>query len=237
MVQSLVMSSLRPEVTLIIASSADGCLVSQDSDELDFNKNWKNSNLVRGIIYQFFDFIKNTEVYNVTTAEALVKLGVNDSHFVPKKNDLRLIVLDTTNKLTTLGVQNLAESVKKLIVVAHKQGTHLTTASLPENCRTYFYDKVLNLKKLMTSLKKDYTISKVTIQSAGKMNAQWLSAGVVDYLTLIVYPLLVGNNGTPVLFSETLFTIKPLHLFSSGVFDSNYISLQYRVINEERTRN
>ncbi len=223
----------RPEITLIVLSSADGCSVSQDSATLDQNKNWKDSNAVQSIIYQFFDFSKNSDVYNVITGEVVTKMGVNRSDFTPKKSKVRLVVLDHDQLLTALGIHNLAQSVYQLIVaVPDGDNAIFGLKQLPPNCHLLTTDKRLNLKKLVVTLKKDFQVKKLTIQSASILNSQWLQSGIVDHLTLIVYPLLVSNNGSPAVPSMSIFDVKSLTLKTTRVFDGNYVSLQYDVINQ-----
>ena len=75
-------------------------------------------------------------------------------------------------------------------------------------------------------------VQKITIQSSGRLNAKWINDGLVDYLTVIVYPLLVGNSGTPVLENKKLSIVRPLRLLDAKPFNFNYIALNYQVLND-----
>lgn len=222
-----------PEVTLMIASSVDGCLVSGESFETDKNKSWKQSDEIRGLLYQFFDFSRDDTVYNLSTSRLLVQIGINNPRFKPKKEPIQMIVLDHWQLLTPIGIKNLSASVSKLVVITSDQSIEKDT-SIPSSVAFVHADAELNLKAILQTLAKKHKIEKVTIQSAGTMNSQWLESGVVDFLIVVIYPLLVGNNGTPVFSTKELITVRPLRLLSSNVFDTHYLSLQYRVLNESQ---
>lgn len=227
---------IKPAVTLVLPTSADGCLISQDSQALDRVKTWKDSNQVKSIIYQFFDFANKKDAYTLVVGEAVVKLGVNEQSFVPKKSHLRLLVLDQTESISPLGLQNLSNSVQDLIYLAPSKVWPTSQQVKVSNVSFITYDEPKpNLQLILRQVVEQHDVKQVTIQSAGEMNARWLQAGVVDHLTLIVYPLLVSNNGAAVLTTKELFKIKTLNLVSFGVFDRNYISLQYDVVNKVRS--
>ena len=224
-------SLLKPEVTLIVTSSVDGCLGSRDSDSLDQNKGWKDSNVVRGLVQQFFDFSHNSDIYNLTTGETMVRIGLNNEIYIPKKTDLRLIIIDFDDELSFLGVSRLANSVEKLILVTHHRRRDLVRKLLPKNCRIIIAGSQLPIVQLMNLLVIKCRVKKITIQSAGFLNNQWMSANIVDYLSVILYPLIVNKNGTPTFAGLEWFPVKPLQLISSQVFDTNYLSLRYKVLN------
>ncbi len=224
----------KPEVTLIVSSSVDGCLVGRDSDRLDQQKNWKDLPIVRGVVQQFYDFVNNSDVYNLTTADVMIGLGLNNQSFSPKKDLLNLIVLDVENELTPLALQNLAKSVENLIVIVGSSRPTTLDSALPSNVQLLRSEPSFDPVKIMRQLKKVFHVKKVTIQSAGQLNSQWLNANIVDYLTVVVYPLVVSSNGSASFPTATWLkkmTVKPLQLISAQTFDTNYVSLRYRVIN------
>ena len=214
-----------------MASSVDGCLVGRDSDDLDANKSWKNKVGVRGLLQQFFEFSPNTDNYNLTTGQAMVQTGINARSALPKKENLRLIVLDRNMSLSSQGVRYLAESLDKLILVVGQRHPALRIKKLANNVTVIKMSFPLNLSGLMRQLRTRLQIKKVTIQSAGLLNSRWLEEGLVDYMTVIIFPLLIGSSGTPALINDHIFSVKPLRLVSSKIFNNNYLSLYYRVIN------
>lgn len=224
----------KPEVTLIVSSSVDGCLMSRDSDELDSHKDWKDSPIVRGVIQQFYDFSAATNIYNLTTASTMIRIGLNEETFSPKKDPVNLIVLDLHDELLPRAVVHLAASVEKLLVVTGTKRADISKQKIPANCQLLTSGLNMVPLKLMSLFKKKYHIDNITIQSAGPFNSQWLNANVVDYLTVIVYPLVVSTNGTPTFPKGSWLEdigVKPLQLISVNTFDTNYVSLRYKVVN------
>lgn len=222
----------KPEVTLIIASSVDGCLIGRESESMDANKVWKDSTMIRGIVRQFFDFSsESADIYNLINAQTMVDLGVNELSFTPKKSDLRLIILDLEAELLPTGIANLGKSVEKLIVIQPAR-QKASGAKLPSNTQLLTFKNTFDLNSIVRLLKSKFKVNKITVQSAGLLNSTWLASGLVDFLTVILYPLLVGNNGTNLLASSELFQVKPLKLLHSHAFDTNYFFLRYGVINQ-----
>jgi len=224
----------KPEVTLIVSSSVDGCLVGRDSDELDRHKEWKDSPIIRGVVQQFYDFSTTTDIYNLITASTMIRLGLNEDAFKPKKGLLNLIVLDMQDELTLQGISHLSSCVTQLIVVFSHLRPDVPETKLPKNCRILVMNAEMRPAKIMSIFARTFGISKITIQSAGKLNSLWLNANTVDYLTIIVYPLVVSNNGTPTFSSINVaqhMTVKPLQLISAQIFDTHYVSLRYKVVN------
>lgn len=215
---------------MMLAVSVDGRLVSGDSDALDPNKTWKQTSFIQSIIYQFFDLSPSKNLYNLTTTEILIRLGIAEPNFTPKKSPIKLVALETSWILPQEAIDNLAKSVDHLILVRKK--SRLRKQMLPFNCSMLNYGDDLDLKKICFELKKKHGIKHLTVQSAGLMNSAWLATGIVDHLSIIIYPLLIGDNGTPCLLSRDVFSIRPLLLVGTTIFDQNYVSLQYDVRNE-----
>jgi len=222
----------RPETTLILSSSVDGRITSRDSDELDPNKNWKKKQGVRGILQQFFDFAVDKDIYVLTTGQAMARSGINIKTVSPQKINLKLIVIDQPPHLTPKGIIYLAKCIKKLFVVTDKKHPSLSLKHKPKNLTNITYPNEIDLKDLMHQLKTKYKINKITIQSAGVLNSHWIEMGLVDHLTVIIYPLLIGNSGTPVLVNQEPLKIRPLRLVTSRIFNNNYLFLRYDVVND-----
>jgi len=222
----------RPETTLIFSISVDGRITSRDSDKLDPDKNWKKKQGVRGILQQFYGITQSKNDYSLTTGQAMVKNGVNIKTILPsKKSKLNLIIWDQTSCLTTKGINYLIKSVNRLIFITKANNPYLKSKKIPKNLQLISYKRKANLKQLINQLKTKYKVKKLTIQSAGTLNSQWINQGLIDYLTVIIYPLLIGNSGTPVLIDTTPLKVLSLNLESSRVFDNRYLALRYKVIN------
>jgi len=224
--------SSRPETTLVLSASVDGRITSRDSDQLDLNKNWKNQQGIRGVLQQFYNLTQAKGDYSLTTGQAMIKSGVNvKTIFPPKLINLNLIVWDKASCLTPQGVNYLTKSIKNLIFISKSSHPYLKTKKKPKNLKTISYSKRPNLKKIISILKTKHRVKKLTIQSSGTLNSQWINQRLIDYLTVIIYPLLIGNSGTPLLVDTAPLKVLSLNLESSKVFDNHYLALRYKVVN------
>ena len=71
------------------------------------------------------------------------------------------------------------------------------------------------------------------------MNAILVREGLIDEVSVVVAPLLVGGNGTPTLMDgeslgsrSELNKIKALELLEAKTLENSYLHLKYKVINK-----
>lgn len=193
----------RPTTTLILPISADGKLISRDAELTDKDPSWRTRPGVIGYLQQFFDF-SSSEAYTLTTGAVMGLSGVNTKSGDPDKSELKLVVLDFMHDVTNIGVKYLRKSVKELIIV----------------------DQIQSPTQILQSLKAK-GVDHLTINST-PMNSTWIEENLIDYLTLIIYPLVVGESGTPVT-SLGLTNPQTLRLIETRTFDQNYICLRYAI--------
>jgi len=74
------------------------------------------------------------------------------------------------------------------------------------------YSKKLDLKSLLVKLKKKYGVKRITIQSGGTLNSTFLRDGLIDHISVVVAPCLIGGKNTSTLIDgESLHSIKELN--------------------------
>jgi riboflavin biosynthesis pyrimidine reductase len=73
----------------------------------------------------------------------------------------------------------------------------------------------------------------MTIHSDGAMNGRWIFEKLIDNLTVVVAPLLVGENGTIGLAPRLPFDVQQLKLVETRAIDDSYLFLRYTVIHGE----
>lgn len=193
----------RPTTTLILPISADGKLVSRDAIMSEKDPSWRDRPGIAGYLQQFFDF-NSSDSYTMTTGSVMALSGINGKVGDPDPSDLKLVVLDFDHSLTPNGIIYLQKSVKDLILIT----TKMTASQILEFLKS---KKVQNL----------------TIHST-PMNALWLQNNLINYLTLIIYPLVVGESGSPVT-SVGLKDPRTLRLLETRTFDNNYVCLRYEL--------
>jgi 2,5-diamino-6-(ribosylamino)-4(3H)-pyrimidinone 5'-phosphate reductase len=164
----------------------------------------------------------------------MAKIGINGIWQRPRMDFMTLVIIDNTH-LTAQGMANLAAWVGKAII-ATRNGKH-PAFSAAGNVEAIHYEGELDLKRLLADLKRR-GIDRITIQSGAALNAEFLRAGLVDYVSLFVAPMIVGGRDTPSLaggeslVSDTdLAKIRTLRLESADVMKDSYLHLTYKVIN------
>ena len=126
--------------------------------------------------------------------------------------------------------------VEKLILVTtNKNHPAYSLVDKYDNLDILYYEK-LDLEKILVDLKKNYQAERVTIQSGGNLNGLFLRNNLLDYVNVVIAPLLVGGrdvctliDGDAITTPEELYKLKSLELISCKQLDDSYIQLQYKV--------
>jgi 2,5-diamino-6-(ribosylamino)-4(3H)-pyrimidinone 5'-phosphate reductase len=99
-----------------------------------------------------------------------------------------------------------------------------------------FYEKEVDFEDMFKKLKEDYGAERVTIQSGGTLNSIFIREGLVDELSIVIAPCLIGGKDTPSLVDgrslvtdEDLKCIKSLELKEVNKLKDNYLHLRYIV--------
>lgn len=101
------------------------------------------------------------------------------------------------------------------------------------------HENEIDLPDLLKILKEKYQIEKLTIQSGGTLNSAWIREGLIDRISIVVAPCIVGGKTTPTLVDEKplheqkeLENVKALKLIEANVLENSYLHLKYAVISE-----
>lgn len=227
----------RPITTLFMLESLDGKITSGDSDELDADKDWCKINGVKEGLHQYYEIEATTDYYSLNTGRVMAKIGVNDKKEYHEKIDCRFIIIDNKPHLNENGIDYLCHWVDKLILVTtNKNHIAYEIKDKYENLDIMYYDK-LDLNKLMIDLKNKYNAQRVTIQSGGTLNGMFLRDNLIDYVNIVIAPLLVGGKNTTTLIDgenitsvQELNKLKALELIECNKLEDSYIQLKYKVI-------
>ncbi len=227
----------RPITTLFMLESLDGKINSGNNDELDADKDWCKIDGVKEGLYQYYDIEATTDFYSLNTGRVMAKIGVNEKKELHEKVDVRFIIVDNKPHLNENGINYLCHWVEKLILVTtNKNHIAFSLKEKYENLDIIYYDD-LDLNKLLFDLKEKYNAEKVTIQSGGNLNGLFLRENLIDYVNIVIAPLLVGGRDTSTLIDgeaiskvEDLNKLKALELIKCNKLNNSYIQLVYKVI-------
>lgn len=227
----------RPINTLFMLMSLDGKISSGDSDKLDADKDWCRIDGVKEGLHQYYEIEQTTDWYSLNTGRVMAKIGVNDRKEKPKKVEVRFVIIDRKPHLNENGVEYLCNWTEKTFIVTDNKN-HPAYKMLDkfDNLEILYYESI-NVVNLMNDLKNKYGIEKITIQSGGTLNGEFLRNNLIDYVNIVVAPLLVGGNTTATLIdgeaitkSEELNKLKALKLIECNVLEDSYVQLKYEVI-------
>ena len=226
-----------PITTLFMLESLDGKINSGNNDSLDVDKDWCKIDGVKEGLQQYYDIEATTDFYSLNTGRVMAKIGINDRQEYPNKIDINFIIIDNKPHLKESGIDYLCNWVSKLILVTtNKNHVAYQLINKYDNLTILSYDE-LNLKQLFIDLKKDYGVDRITIQSGGNLNGLFLRNNLIDYVHIVIAPLLVGGADTSTLIDGKSITsvtelnkLKALKLIKCNVLRDSYIELEYEVL-------
>lgn len=232
----------RPETTLFMIESLDGKISTGDVDELDVDKDFKRIVGVKEGLKQYYDLEKQTDLFSLNTGRVMQKIGVNERTSTPKKMECSFIIIDNKPHLNEKGVAYLAQWVKTLyLVTTNKNHPAFQLKDSYPNIEILLYQDEVDLGSLLGRLKTEYGVDRITIQSGGTLNAEWVRQGLIDQVSIVIAPVLVGGKNTSTLVDgESLHTqsdllkVKALNLVKCDVLENSYIHMVYDVINDTK---
>lgn len=226
--------------TLFMLMSVDGKINSGSSDVLNIDRDWRTIAGLGDGIQQYYDLEQETDLFSFISAKTLAQIGVNDRRRdgvddspTPPKIPVTFITVDNRHHLTKSGLEYLADWTKKAIVVT--TNSTYDTFGLPID--VIHYTNGIDFPDLFVKLKSDYGADRVTIQGGATINGSLLHAKVLDFVNIVVAPVLVGGKNTPTLIDGDSITsvaelskLVVLELTECKVLNNSYINLRYKVI-------
>lgn len=230
----------RPVTTLFMLMSLDGKINSGDSDALDVDRDWSKMEGVKEGLHQYYEIEQTTDLYSLNTGRTMAKIGVNEKTEVSAKSPCQFIIVDRKPHLQESGVRYLCQWVEKLYLVTNnkKHPAYRLTEECT-NLEILYYDEI-ELKQMLEDLGEKYGVDYLTIQSGGTLNNELVRQGLIDYVHIVIAPLLVGGKNTNTLLDgesiskvEELSKLKTLELLEVNQLQNSYLALKYRVKNEK----
>lgn len=229
----------RPFTTLFMIESLDGKISTGDVDELDVDKDFKKIVGVKEGLQQYYDLEQQTDLFSLNSGRVMAKIGVNTRIPPTSQIDVNFIIIDNKPHLTTKGVEYLSQWVSTLyLVTTNKQHPAHSVKQSHSNIEIIEFDSEVDLSKLLEMMHETYGAKRITLQSGGTLNAEWLRRGLIDQVSVVIAPCLIGGSHTQSLIGgeslhtqEDLQSIKALKLIHCHQLNNSYIHLLYEVIN------
>ena len=228
----------RPMTTLFMLMSVDGKISTGKSDILDFDKDFPDIEGIKEGLQQYYDIEQTTDLFSLNSGKVQAKIGANEKSESIRKLPVSFLIIDNKPHLNDVGVDNFIRKSKKLFIITTNKN-HSAFARKEDNLEIIYYENEIDFKELFVRLKQSYNINNLTIQTGGTLNAVFLRKKLIDRLSVVVAPALIGGNETSSLIDgsslsspEELKYIKALNLIDVKKLDNSYIHLLYDIVNE-----
>lgn len=223
----------RPITTLFMLMSVDGKITTGMTDDLDFDKDLPQIPGVCEGLQQYYDIEQTTDLWSLNSGRVQAKMGVNEKE-APAKTQVSFVMIDN-HHLTEKGVRYFCARSREFVLVTSNQ-EHPAFCVKEPNLRI-LYQKKLDLRDMLCQLKGKYGCDRITVQTGGTLNGMFLREKLLDYVDIVMAPLLVGGKDTTTLIDgESIQT--PAQLAALGVLElesvlplnGSFVRLRYKVI-------
>ena len=223
----------RPVTTLFMLMSVDGKISTGSTDELDFGRDLPRLPGVREVLHQYYEIEQTTDLWSFNTGRVQAKMGVNEKK-MPEKTPVSFALLDN-HHLSEHGVRYFAARSRQAVIITSNP-SHPAFHVPAENLHI-IYQEEPSLKDALRRLKSECGCDRLTVQSGGSVNSLFLREKLLDYVDIVMAPVLIGGRDTSTMIDgpslksvNELQNAGILRLEKCFVLEDSYIRLQYRVI-------
>ena len=228
----------RPITTLFMLESLDGKISSRSSDNLDADKDFCRIDVVKEGLHQYYELEQETDIFSLNTGRVMAKIGVNEKKEYHEKIDaVTFVIIDNKPHLNENGIDYLCNWVGKLLLVTtNKNHIAYSLQYKYDNLEILYYD-TLDLKVLLEDLYSKYNAVRLTIQSGGTLNGMFVRNKLIDFVNIVIAPIIVGGknvatlvDGESITDESELNKLLPLQLLECNKLEHSYIELKYKVL-------
>lgn len=229
----------RPHTTLFLIQSLDGKISTGNTDNLDVDKDFSRIVGVKEGLQQYYDLEKLTDRVSLNSGRVMAKVGINEKEWTKEtKDDIDFVVIDNKPHLNEKGCEYFAKrSQTFFLITTNNQHPAIKLKDKYPNIIVFYYPKEIDFVDAFRRLKQEYSIERMTIQTGGTLNAVFLRRSLIDEVSVVVAPCLIGGTDTQSLVGDIslstegdLKKIRVLKLKKSTVLDNSYLHLQYEVL-------
>lgn len=230
----------RPTTTLFLLVSVDGKITTGDIDTMD-TEDFRHIVGLKEGLPQYYEIEKHLDRVYLNSGKVLAKVGFNSKNpSSAKKEDLSFVVVDNKPHLTIEGYEYLAKWCKNLyLITTNDQHPANSLISKYPNIKILKYSKEIDFLDAFSKLKTEFHIERMVIQTGGTLNSIFLRSKLIDYVSIVIAPCLIGGKNTEGLIGgeslhikEDLIELKSLKLVKCDILKNSYLHLQYEVNND-----
>ncbi len=223
----------RPITTLFMLMSVDGKISTGTTDEMDVDKDFPKIAGVKEGLHQYYEIEQTTDLWSFNTGRVQAKVGVNQKE-MPKKTPVSFAILDNRH-LTAHGIRYFCALAKECVLITSNEN-HPAYAVKDRNLHIICQEH-LSLCEALTRLKSDFGCERLTIQSGGTVNGLFLREKLIDFIDIVVAPVLIGGKDTSTLIDghaltseKELAQLSALKLIECTPLQDSYVRMRYQVI-------
>ncbi|PKQ60574.1 deaminase [Labilibaculum manganireducens] len=229
----------KPISTLFMLMSVDGKISTGKTDILDVDKDFPKIKGIKEGLEQYYDIEQTTDLYSLNSGKVQAKIGAN----MPQKDIFKLpvsfLIIDNRPHLNEIGMDNFIRKSKRLFIITTNKSHPAFDRKNEENLEIIYYENEIDFVDLFRKLKDDFKVDHLTIQTGATLNSIFLRQKLIDKISIVVAPALIGGEETPslidgksLLYAEELKYIKALKLVDVIKLNDSYLHLKYDVFNE-----
>jgi riboflavin biosynthesis pyrimidine reductase len=159
--------------------------------------------------------------------------------FAQRKPATYAVVLDAHGKIawgrSHIGGDPIVVVLTNAVADAHLAGLRGDNVS-------YFFagETSIDLGRALEFLNREIGVQRLLLEGGGVVNGSFLRAGLIDEVSLIVWPVVDGAAGAPCVFDSTLeeanepAPVRAMQLFHSESMADGSVWLRYRLENQAR---
>lgn len=222
----------RPITTLFMLMSVDGKISTGSTDEMDVDKDFPKVEGVREGLHQYYEIEQTTDLWSFNTGRVQAKVGVNQKE-MPPKTPVSFALLDNSH-LTAHGIRYVCALAKEFVLITSNQN-HPAYSVKEENLHI-LYQEQPSLVDALRRLKSDFGCERLTVQSGGTVNGLLLREKLIDFVDIVVAPVLIGGKDTSTLVDGPSLTsekermgLSTLRLIECTPLQDSYVRMRYQV--------
>ena len=223
----------RPVTTLFMLMSVDGKISTGAAEELDVDRDFPRIAGLREGLHQYYEMEQTTDLWSFNTGRVQAKMGVNTAD-MPAKTLVSFVLLDN-HHLNEHGVRYFCARSRQFVLITTNK-SHPAFGVSAENLHILLQE-TLSLADALAILKARFGCGRLTVQSGGTVNGLFLREKLLDFVDIVVAPVLVGGKDTPTLVDgpslqsrDELDRLGVLQLLEATPLQDSWLRLRYRVI-------
>lgn len=223
----------QPTTTLFMLMSVDGKISTGATDEMDVDQDFPQIAGLKEGLYQYYEIEQSTDLWSFNTGRVQAKMGVNTAD-MPDKTPVSFVLLDNCH-LNEHGVQYFCAKSKQFVLITTNRD-HPSFRVKEGNLHIIFQEK-LSLTAALMILKEQFGCDRLTVQSGGTVNALFLREKLINFVDVVVAPVLIGGKDTTTLIDgsslqsrDELNQLGVLRLIEATPLQDSYLRLRYQVI-------